>query len=80
MEQSKGKRTELRLCKRCFTMKNIRVNKLICRRCEIEHDKGTRMRKEKTNFTRVRVDDELVILNPESSQDFGFLSSWRGCR
>jgi len=29
----------LKLCKRCFTIKNIRGKKIICKRCEIELDK-----------------------------------------
>jgi len=29
----------IKLCKRCFTMKNIRGKKELCKRCEEEFDK-----------------------------------------
>lgn len=50
------KRTELKLCKRCFTMKNIKINNLTCKRCEEETftskgtEKGTPLTPEIVSF------------------------------
>lgn len=35
----------LKLCKRCFTMKNIRGKKELCKKCEIEFDKEYKEKK-----------------------------------
>jgi hypothetical protein len=32
-------RYKLKLCKRCFTMKNIKINNELCNRCNKEFDK-----------------------------------------
>jgi len=34
-------KSTLKLCKRCFTMKNIKTNDLMCKRCNDEFDKET---------------------------------------
>ena len=45
---------KIKLCKRCFTMKNIKGKKIICKRCEEEFDKELHRKED------IKLQDEVL--------------------
>lgn len=52
----------LRQCKRCFTMKNIKGKRLLCKKCEIEFDKEAEKIAETYNAKEVKHEDNKIKL------------------